>query len=229
GDSTISAGYEQILKKEEVESGYQLTDTRRYDLGFEMDRGEFDLALKTSVGTYDGDLQSLTASTDLTTESGFTASTSLGYSRPIEDLKLSDESLLEVGASIGFKDPERFRSYLLTYSYNSGLDQQAFGLKMEEQLKRFKLRLDSGLTFTGTGDGVTDPTVMFNTGVLGSYQLGDEKDKTSVLFGMDYKYDDVDGSQFVPRVGMQLKGVPITLDYNIQKKAFNVNVTILKF
>lgn len=228
-DVTIKAGYEQIIKKEGVESGYQLSDTRRYDLGFTLDRSELDLSLNTSVGTFNGDLQSVKTSTELSTESGFTASTSIGYSRPIEDLKLSDESLLEVGASFGFKDPDRFRSYLLTYGYNSGLDQQTFGLKIEEQLKKFKLRLDSGLTYTGTADGVSDPSLMFNTGVLGAYQLGDQKDKNALLFGMDYQYDDINGSQFIPRAGVQIKGVPVTVDYNLQQKSFNVNVTVLQF
>jgi hypothetical protein len=225
----FNAGYEQALKNEKVDSGYKLTDTRLFNMGLNLKRDELDLALKGSMGTYNGDLQALKASAKLGTESGFTTSANFGYSRPIEDLKLSDQSLLEVGAAFGFKDSSRFRSYLLEYSYNSELDQQTFGLKIEEQLKKFKVRMDTGLKYTGTADGIKDPSLMFNSGVLGAYQLGDKKNKNALLMGVNYMYDNVNGSQVVPRIGMQIKGMPVTVDWNIQQKTFNLNLVVKKF
>ena len=60
-------------------------------------------------------------------------------------------------------------------------------------------------------------------------EVGDKKNKNALLMGVNYMYDNVNGSQVVPRIGMQIKGMPVTVDWNIQQKTFNLNLVVKKF
>ena len=226
---SVSAGFARAVKREGVDSAYQLTDTQRYTLGLELDRSELDVSLSSAIGTYGGDLSSAETSLHFATDSGFTGSGSVAFTKPIEDLKLSDASLWEVGASFGFKSKDRFEQYLLTYAWASEDDAHKVGALIEQQLDRFKLRLDSGVTYTRSADGVTDPRLKLSGGVLGAYSIGDPGDKDALLFGARYDYDAINGASVRPEVGVQLRGIPVTVDYDFKTKAVNLNVTVLRF
>lgn len=131
---------------------------------------------------------------------------------------LDDPKLLEVGAFYGFKDPKEFKSFLLEYKHKGATSENALALSIENTLGDVRLRWQQSLTWGGQNDTKLD------TRFQGAKFL--DKD-TALLAGMEHSYNFSTGkNSFTPQVGVQYKGLPVMVGYDMEKKAVKVGITI---
>ena len=119
----------------------------------------------------------------------------------------------------GFKDNEKFSSFLAEYRYNLGEKRHDFDLTVEKELMDIRWR--------GIQKLRKDPnSFSSSTEVLGAKSLGGD---ISLIGGGRYDYDGRQGrGTFIPEVGIQYKEIPIVIEYNPEQNSVGVRMT-LKF
>jgi hypothetical protein len=131
---------------------------------------------------------------------------------------LGNPKLLEVGAFYGFKDPNEFKSFLLEYKHKGATSENALALTVENTLADVRLRWQQSLTWGGAND------TKLNTKLQGAKFLSKD---TAFLAGMEHEYNLSTGkNNFTPQVGVQYKGLPVMVGYDMEKKAVKVGITI---
>ncbi len=133
-------------------------------------------------------------------------------------LKSGDSSLWEVGGFYGFKSKTEFRSFLLDYRYKSDIDQNRFGVMVEQELKGTQLRWQSAMTWGGANTSQLDASVQASQPI--------DQD-TRWIAGAHYKKDFGTGQNTVnPQVGVQYKGIPVLAEYDTRTKGVMLTITI---
>jgi hypothetical protein len=131
---------------------------------------------------------------------------------------LDDPKLLEVGAFYGFKDPNEFKSFLVEYKHKGKTSENQLSLTVEDTLADVRLRWQQQLTWGGDNGGKLD------TKFHGAKFL--DKD-TALLGGLEHQYDFSTGkSSFTPQVGVQYKGLPVMVGYDMERKAVKIGITL---
>lgn len=131
---------------------------------------------------------------------------------------LDDPKLLEVGAFYGFKDPKEFKSFLVEYQHKAATSDNKLALTVENTLADVRLRWQQSLTWGGSQD------TKLNTSLQGAKFLNKD---TALLAGFEHTYNFSSGqNSFTPQVGVQYKGLPVMVGYDMEKKAVKVGITI---
>lgn len=130
-------------------------------------------------------------------------------------VSLNDPKLLEMGAYFGFRSPNEFTTFLGRYAYDSGKDSHKVSGLMELQLGEVYTRLQHSATFDPNG-------VTHESKAHAGYFLDDNKD-VGIIGGATYRSSD---NGVTPQLGMQIKGVPLMVGYDINNKAWTVGLTL---
>jgi len=128
-----------------------------------------------------------------------------------------DSSNFKLGGGMAYEDAATRSKFMLNGSYASKDNQ--FDLNMLGQRNvtdDFALRGQLGLS---TGNQGTK----YNAGLHGAYFLDKE---TALIGGMRYQMDEKGQSHFIPEVGAQIKGIPLTIGYDTQNKGFVIGAQI---
>ena len=132
--------------------------------------------------------------------------------------RLDDPELLELGAFYGFKDPNEFKSFLLDYRYKSATSENVFGMTVENTLGDIRLRWKETLKWGGQSGTSLD------TSLQGAKFFNKD---TAILAGFEHSKNFSTGaSSFTPQVGVQYKGVPVVLGYDMERKGVKIGITI---
>lgn len=132
--------------------------------------------------------------------------------------KAGDSKLWEVGGFYGFKSKTEFRSFLLDYRYKSDIDQNRFGMMVEQELKGTQLRWQSAMTWGGVNTNQLDASVQASRPI--------DQD-TRWIAGAHYHKDFGTGQNTVnPQVGVQYKGIPVLAEYDSRTKGVMLTITI---
>lgn len=192
---------------ESTKSPYGLTETDKATLGVSYSRA--DLVAKLDAAFASDGTGSLSGSVKKTVgEHSFGAD--LSYK--------GDTKLLEMGAFYGFRSEKEFSTFLLDYRYKSGIDQNRFGLLVEQELKGTYVRWQSGLTWGGVNSAKLDSSVQAARFV---------DDNTALIAGAHYTKDFGTGQNTLnPQVGVQYKGIPVIAEYDTQKRGLTLSITI---
>lgn len=205
GGATTSAslGFSHESKK----TPFGMTDVDKATLGFSYSRA--DLVAKLDAALASDGSSSLSGSVKKTSgEQSFGADLSFH----------GDTKLFEVGGFYGFKSEREFKTFLLDYRYKSGIDQNRFGVLVEQELKGTYLRWQSGLTWGGVDSAKLDSTVQGARFV---------DDNTAIIAGAHYTKDFGTGqNKLNPQVGVQYKGIPVIAEYDTQKRGLTLSITI---
>ena len=201
--------YEETLKRLGADTGYQLDENQKLSLGLSFKRDQLDASLDALWDSEGG--------SSLSGKIGGRTDDNLMWGGNAK-LDLSDPKLKEVGAYFGFRDPDQFQTYLGKYRYLADEDSHRFSLMVEEKLWDIYLRVEQTATLSQAGGS-------FETKGHGAYFLDDKKD-IGLIGGVTARYGDGDNNALIPQVGMQIKGIPLLVGYDIQNKGFNVGITI---
>lgn len=201
--TTESVGFSHESKK----TPFGMTEVDKATLGFSYTRSDLVAKLNAALGS-DGS-STLSGSVKKTSgEQSFGADLSLH----------GDTKLFEVGGFYGFKSEREFKTFLLDYRYKSGIDQNRFGMLVEQELKGTYLRWQSGLTWGGVDSAKLDATVQ------GARFIDD---KTAIIAGAHYTKDFGTGqNKLNPQIGVQYKGIPVIAEYDTQKRGLTLSITI---
>lgn len=219
-DGTSQAGMRVDAKQGDL-SGYAgfSHDVTRGAYGLqESDKLQMGLAFKRSdlTAKLDAQLSSMAGGTRLKGE----VEKSWGNHRAGGSLSavLGDPKLLEVGAFYGFKDPNEFKSFLLEYKHKGSTSENALSLMVEETLSDVRLRWQQKLTWGGDKGG------QLETKFHGAKFINKD---TALLAGAEHQYDFKTGkNSLTPQVGVQYKGLPVLVGYDMEKKAVKIGITI---
>jgi hypothetical protein len=123
-----------------------------------------------------------------------------------------------VGAFYGFKDPNEFKSFLVEYKHKASISEHQLSLMVEETLSDVRLRWQQKLTWGGERGG------QLESKFHGAKFLNKD---AALLAGVEHQYDFKTGkSSFTPQLGVQYKGLPVLVGYDMEKKAVKIGVTI---
>lgn len=188
--------------------GYDLNattgDRTGLDLGIDYQRDKFkaalDLAMSEAAST-------VSASGSYDSGDGITLSASGKYD-------LDEGRLQELGAEMGFRDPEAFKTFMLDYKRTWQSDHAAysdrFGVLIERALGDVQVRLKGDLTLT---DGQ-----LTNTSVDGLAAYG-INENWKALGGAGYEMDrgfntDINSDRYYLQGGVQYKDVGVVIQYD---------------
>jgi hypothetical protein len=131
---------------------------------------------------------------------------------------LDDPKLMDAGAFYGFKDPDAFKSFLLQYKREGKTSESALSLVVERELADVRLRWQQKLTWGGERGG------QLNTQFHGAKFLNKD---AALIGGLEHDYDMKTGkSRVTPQVGVQYKGLPVLVGYDMEKKGVKIGITI---
>lgn len=172
--------------------------------GFQLGAGYRNDILKTQFDLAMGETSTLSHSTELNTPDGLTA----GYSAKLD---LDDGVLTDFSAKFGFRDPDEFRGFLLSYKAQWLGDNQQYQHQVDGMLEQsfgiVNTRLSGSLTFRD--DGVQGGSIEALAGVPvgGDFQ---------VLAGLGYEamlQDEMMMHRPQISAGLQYKSVNLLLDW----------------
>ena len=183
----------------DVNAGLKANDGQvsSYNLGAGFDLGqvrtELDLEMKDGVTALSG---SATGSSGDFTYGGNTR------------LNLTAGRIDELGLKLGWKDPDKFRSFTADYKLK-WMEENAeyahnFDAQFEYAVDKVSMRLKGGMQLQGGG------LTSANVDALAGYKLDPN---WAVIAGADYRTQDVGGmrqDQFGVRAGVQYKGIAVT-------------------
>lgn len=200
-----SASWTHLSKK----NGFELTEEDKLQLGMKYSKEDLKAQLDAALSTSGSG--SLSGKVDSKLGGGFVGGGDLSATWG------SGKTVYEAGAFYGFRDEKEFRTFLLDYRYKSGLDEQQFGLLVEQQLGAVYLRWKSQVTAGDNGRSLTSE-------LQGAKPIGGD---TSFIAGVKYDKDLLTGkNSFSPQVGVQYKNVPVILTYNPEQKSVMIGITI---
>jgi len=200
---------ENVVKSLGADSAYQLSDEQKLSVGLKYDRDFLKTSLD-AVFSSEG-ASTLKGSTDLKLGGDFITGGSF-------DIQLNDPKLQEVGAYFGFKDSQEFTTFLGRYAYSGENDTHTVSLLMEKQLGSIYGRLEQKVAFTPEGIGS-------ETTAQAAWFTDDSRD-IGIIAGTSFERDPDGSTGFTPHVGMQIKGVPLTVGYDTKLKGWKVGLTI---
>ena len=121
-------------------------------------------------------------------------------------------------AYLGHQAPGEFDSIMGNYSYNFQQDRHDLSIQGQKQMGDFKLR--------GTQKFGHDHQNGFSSSseVMGAYSLND---RIQVTGGAEYQHDQM-GGRLIPKLGVQVDDMPITLSFDLEKKEARIGFS-LKF
>ena len=201
-----SFSLEEIVKSNGGGSAYDLDKSTKLKFGLDYDRdwlkttldASFDSAGDSTLGgKFDADLgDNLIGGGNAT-------------------FRLNDPKLTEMGAYFGFRNPGEFTTFLGRYAYDSGKDSHKISGLMELKLGDVYTRLEHAATFDPNG-------VTHESKAHAGYFFDDNKD-VGIIGGATYRSED---NGITPQLGMQIKGVPLMVGYDINNKAWTVGLTL---
>ncbi len=133
-------------------------------------------------------------------------------------LTAADGGLSELGAFYGFQDPKEFETWLAKYKYTAADDKHQIDLLVEKKLGEIYARLQQQAVVSKLGNEYT------TTGQAGYFL----NDNVAVFGGLGYQRDASGTNHYIPQAGVQVGGVPISINYDTATKAVSVGIT-LKF
>lgn len=194
----------------EVSRGaYGLKESEKLEMGLAFDRDDLKAKLDLAIGSEPGASKA----------SGSIAKT-WGNHRAGANFAavIGDPKMLEVGAFYGFKDPNEFKSFLVEYKHKASISEHQLSLMVEETLSDVRLRWQQKLTWGGERGG------QLESKFHGAKFLNKD---AALLAGVEHQYDFKTGkSSFTPQLGVQYKGLPVLVGYDMEKKAVKIGVTI---
>lgn len=206
---TTKFSLEETIKSFGADSAYELDTNHKLSLGLNYSRKNLDAALD-AVFSSSGD-STISSKLDTKLGSGWMAGGDA-------TLRLNDPKLTELGAYFGFRDPASFRTYLAKYRYLADEDSHTFNAIVEEQLWDVHVRLEQTARLSQAGGS-------FESKGHAAYFLDDKKD-IGLIGGVTARYGSDSDNALIPQVGMQIKGIPLLVGYDVQNKGFNIGLTI---
>ncbi len=206
---TTKFSLEESIKALGADSAYELDENHKLSLGLDYSQANLDAALDAVFDT--GGESSISSSLGTKFGGGWTA----GGNAKVE---LNDPKLSELGAYFGFRDPDAFRTYLGKYKYLANEDSHSFNLMMEEKLWDVYFRVEQSARLSQAGGA-------FESKGHAAYFLDDKKD-VGLIGGVTARYGSDSDNALIPQVGMQIKGVPLLIGYDVENKGFNIGLTI---
>lgn len=166
------------------------------------------------------------AKLDLTAASDGTgkASGSFSHGKKDDPLKLSlngaydwGKDAFQLGGSASYEDEKN--KLMANYAYDSGKDSHDLDLLAQRNLTNdLSLRASLGIAHS---QGNTS----YDAGLHGAYFLDDDRE-LGLIGGGRYQLDARGESHFIPEVGAQIKGVPLTLGYDSKNGSWLIGATI---
>lgn len=210
-DASISA------KRGDAEATGKLSHTVSGDAFGLTEESKAELGLRYTRADLKGTLDAMISSTGSKTL-GVSVEEDLGGDRKVGgDAKWGDGKLMEAGAFYGFRDPKEFRAFLAEYRYKAGVDEHTFGVLVERQLGGVLARWKQTAAW-GTGGSRLDSSVHVA-------KFLDED--TALIAGATHQKDFATGrNTFRPEVGVQVKGVPVLVGYDTDRKQVTIGITL---
>jgi len=210
GDTGLSTRFSlgAMIAASGAENAYDLTPTQRVGFGLTYTtkdlEAEFDAAFSSDgVGSLSGNLTNDFGD-------GHTAGTNL-------DLTLGgDERLLDIGAFYNFRDPDSFTGFSARYGYTGDNDTHQANLMVQYKLGEIYTRLEQEAVLSPEGQ-------RFQTSASGAYFLDNG---IGLIGGVKYQADEAGNHDFMPMVGAQVGGVPLTVTYNPRDNGVMVGLSI---
>lgn len=189
---------------------YGLTETDKLKLGLAYSRSDLNMKLDAALSSR-GE-STVSGSVNKSWANGHKAGANFSA-------RLDDPKLLELGAFYGFKDPKEFKSFLVEYKHKAGaVSENELAYTVENTLADVKLRWQQSLKWGGKGGTQLD------TSLMGAKFFNKD---TAFLAGAQHHQDFSTGKgSFTPQVGVQYKGVPVTLGYDMERKAVKIGISI---
>jgi len=223
GDQTNKLGYEndfgnglkgsfsleQMLKSQGVDSAYDLDASQKMELGLSYSRDWLTTELD-AVFDSAGD-STLSGKLDTEFGGGFVAGGQGSF-------RLNDPRLTEMGAYFGFRSSDEFTTFLGRYQFDAGKDSHTLSVLMEKQLGVIYGRIQHSSVFT-------DSNIANETSAHAGYFFDDKKD-VGIIGGATYQSSGEGDHHVIPQLGMQIKGVPLLVGYDIQSKGWTVGLTL---
>jgi hypothetical protein len=221
-DGTGSAGFDLSAKQGNVsgnlgfshditKGAYGLQESDKLSMGLAFKRSDLTARLDAAFSTKDGEQSTLSGSAKKTFGNGHSVGGDF-------KARLDNPELLELGAFYGFKDPNAFKSFLVDYRYKSATSENVFGMTVENTLGDIRLRWKETLKWGGQAGTTLD------TSLQGAKFFNKD---TAILAGVEHSKNFSTGdSSFTPQVGVQYKGVPVMLGYDMEKKGVKIGITI---
>ncbi|MAA79392.1 MAG: hypothetical protein CL916_09040 [Deltaproteobacteria bacterium] len=119
-------------------------------------------------------------------------------------------------AYLGHQESGQFDSIMGNYSYDFQQDRHDLSIQAQKQMGDFKLR--------GTQKFGHDQQngLSSSSEVMGAYSLND---RIQVTGGAEYQHDQM-GGRLIPKLGVQVDDMPITLSFDIEKKEARIGFNI---
>jgi hypothetical protein len=193
------------LEQRNADSAYGLN--LRSELGLTYTRGDFKSAFEAAMDTGGSSSFSGNASQDLG------GGHSVGGDFRLD---LGDRNLVNVGAFYGFQSEEQFRGFLAQYRYQSENDAHTLNMRVEEQLGVIYGRLETEVVLSNLGE-------RYQTSATGAYFVDDD---LALLGGVKYQVNEAGDDTWMPMVGAQVGGVPLTVTYDPSQKGVMIGLTI---
>lgn len=207
GDVSGNMGFSRDITK----GAYGLEESDKLTMGLAFKRSDLVARLDASFSNAAKESSTLSGSVKKDFGNGYSAGGDF-------KARLDRPELLELGAFYGFKDPKEFKSFLLDYRYKSGTSENVFGLTVEREFADIKLRWKESVKWGGN-EGTT-----LDTSVQGAKFFNKD---TAILAGFEHSKNFSNGqSNFTPQVGVQYKGVPVVLGYDMEKKGVKIGISI---
>ncbi len=218
-DGTSSAGLRVDAKQDDVsgylgmstttsKGAYGLTEQQKLEFGLSYTKDDLKAKLDAALQTGGG--SSLSGSIE---QKWGNHRAGGSFSAVVDDPKT-----LELGAFYGFKDPKEFKAFLLEYKHKAKTSENVLSLLVEDTLWDVKFRFQQSATWGGKSGGSLD-TKFHAAKFYG-------KD-TALIGGFEHKYDFESGkNSFTPQVGVQYKGLPVMVGYDMEKKGVKIGITI---
>jgi hypothetical protein len=201
-----SFSLEEIVKSQGAGSAYDLDKSQKFSMGLDYERDWLKTELD-AVFDSGGD-NTLSGKADLDLGGNLVGGGQGTF-------RLNDPKLTEMGAYFGFRNPNEFTTFLGRYAYDSGKDSHKVSGLMELKLGEVYTRLEHSATFDPNG-------VSHESKAHAGYFFDDNKD-VGLIGGATYRSED---NGFTPQLGMQIKGVPLMVGYDINNKAWTVGLTL---
>ncbi len=132
---------------------------------------------------------------------------------------LTTSQIEDLSVKLGFRDPKEFRAFSIEFSRSvkEQVTEHQLSAMFETQLGQYMLRGQGTARFTPDNTKV-------DTSLLGARYLNKD---VALIAGASASYDNRSGNTSItPQVGVQYKGIPITVGYDFDSKAVTVGLTI---
>ena len=135
------------------------------------------------------------------------------------EVGLRDEKLLSYGAHFGVRDPEQFRGFLLEYKHTNAasIPEDQFKATVETTIDKLMVRVHDETTLRNGSLSAG------SVSALAAYPINKD---LALIGGVTQGYGPNRTVGTMPQVGVQVKGIPVTVGYDVNSKAWNVGITI---